>query len=66
MEAVTVNVAVVPTQADLLDGCADITGNWPSFTVTVNEQVDVLPAASVAVAVTVVGPKANTLPEAGE
>ena len=37
-----------------------------SFTVTVNEQVPVLPDASLAVHVTVVVPAANVEPEAGE
>ena len=42
-----------------------ITGNSSSLTVTVNVQAAVLPAASVAVAVTVVAPTANALPLAG-
>ena len=43
-----------------------ITGNWPSFTVTVNVHVEVLPHASVAVEVTVVVPIGNAEPDAGE
>ena len=43
-----------------------ITGGCVSFTVTVNEQVAVLPAPSVAVAVTVVVPFGKVEPEAGE
>jgi hypothetical protein len=42
-----------------------ITGAWLSVTVTVNEQVDVLPLPSVAVLVTVCVPTVNELPEAG-
>jgi hypothetical protein len=42
-----------------------IVGACVSFTVTVNEQVAVLPLASVAVTVTVVVPTGNVLPEAG-
>lgn len=42
-----------------------ITGNWPSNTVTVNEQVDWLPQASVATEVTVVVPIGKAKPEAG-
>ena len=42
-----------------------ITGAVLSLTVTVNEQAAVLPAPSVAVAVTVVVPRANVLPLAG-
>jgi hypothetical protein len=42
-----------------------ITGNWLSTTVTVNEHVVVLPAASVAVEVTVVVPVLKIEPEAG-
>ena len=41
-----------------------ITGGVISFTVTMNEHVAVLPAASVAVYVTVVGPLGNVLPGA--
>jgi hypothetical protein len=41
------------------------TGDWLSTTVTVKEQVVELPEASVAVAVTVVAPRLNVLPEAG-
>ena len=40
-------------------------GAWLSVTVTVKEQVEVLPAASVAVAVTVVEPTLKNEPEAG-
>ena len=43
-----------------------ITGGWLSTTVTVKEQVAVCPLPSVAVAVTVVDPAANTLPETRE
>ena len=42
-----------------------MTGAWLSATVTVNEQVLVLPYISVAELVTVVVPVANVLPEAG-
>ncbi len=42
-----------------------ITGFSVSVTVTVNEQVDVLPDASVAVLVTVVVPFGNVEPDAG-
>lgn len=42
-----------------------ICGGAPSVTVTVNEHVDVFPAASTAVAVTVVFPGWNTEPLAG-
>ena len=51
--------------------CVMLAGHWscgeeaPVFTVTVKEQVDEFPAASVAVAVTVVTPDGNTVPEAG-
>src|SRR5918994_915874 len=41
-----------------------ITGGVISFTVTMNEQVAVLPAASVAVQVTMVGPLGKVLPGA--
>jgi len=44
---------------------AAITGASLSFTVTVNEQVEVLPDASVAVVFTVVVPVGKKLPEAG-
>mgnify|MGYP007001774709 CR=1 FL=1 len=60
------NVAFVPAQTVLLAGCVVITGNWPSFTVTVNVHVEVLPHASVAVEVTVVVPIGNAEPDAGE
>ena len=40
-------------------------GAWLSFTVTVKEQVEVFPCPSLAVAVTVVVPKANVEPETG-
>jgi len=40
-------------------------GGCTSFTVTVNVQLAVLPAASVAVAVTVVVPTGKVLPDAG-
>ena len=40
-------------------------GGWLSITVTVNEQVDVLPLPSVAVAMTVVVPRGKTVPLAG-
>jgi hypothetical protein len=43
-----------------------IAGASVSLTVTVNEQVAVFPAPSVAVQITVVVPTANMLPEAGE
>ena len=42
------------------------TGGWFSVTVTVNEQVPVLPAGSVAVTTTVVVPPMNCEPEAGD
>ena len=42
------------------------TGFSVSVTVTVKVEVEVLPAASVAVQVTVVGPKSKVDPEAGE
>ena len=42
-----------------------ICGASVSFTVTVKVQLEVLPAASVAVAVTVVNPIGNVLPDAG-
>ena len=42
-----------------------ITGGILSTTVTVNAQIAVLPAASVAVAITVVVPIGNVLPETG-
>ena len=42
-----------------------IVGAWLSFTVTVNEQVETLPAGSVAVEVTVVVPTGKIEPEAG-
>jgi len=60
-----VKVAFSPAHTARLTGCVAITGNWPSLTVTVNEQVELLPQASVAVAVTVVVPRANTDPDAG-
>ncbi len=41
-----------------------IAGAWLSTTVTVKEQVAVLPVPSVTVAVTVVAPRLNVLPEA--
>ena len=41
-----------------------ITGGSTSFTVIVNEQVDLLPELSVAVAVTVVTPTSKKLPGA--
>src|SRR5687768_12924139 len=41
------------------------TGTWSSFTVTVNVQPEVLPAASCAIAVTVVIPTPKKLPDAG-
>jgi hypothetical protein len=41
-------------------------GFWVSLTVTVNEQLAVLPEASVAVQVTVLVPFANVEPLAGE
>ena len=63
--AVTLKTALLPEQTVLLVGAVVITGNWPSLTVTVNVQVDVLPEASVAVDVTVVVPRLKTLPEAG-
>src|SRR5688572_8014425 len=40
-------------------------GTWSSFTVTVNVQLEVLPAASCAIAVTVVIPTPKKLPDAG-
>ena len=43
-----------------------MTGNWPSTTVTVNVQLELLPQASVAVEVTVVVPIAKEDPDAGE
>jgi hypothetical protein len=43
-----------------------IVGGCVSFTVTVNVQAETLPAASVAVEVTVVVPIGKKLPEAGE
>jgi hypothetical protein len=43
-----------------------IVGGWVSFTVTINVDVAVLPAASVATQVTVVDPDTNILPDAGE
>ena len=65
--AVAANVTTVlqePASAELTmaEGQA-IEGACVSFTVTVNEQVEVLPAASVAVAVTVVTPTLNIEPE---
>jgi hypothetical protein len=42
------------------------TGGWVSFTVTVNEQFEELPAASITVQLTVVTPFANVAPDAGE
>ena len=65
MMAVTLNTAVVPTHTVLLAGCAVITGNCTSFTVTVKVQVAVIPQASVAMDVTVVVPIGNTEPDAG-
>jgi hypothetical protein len=50
--------------AVMLDGQVMV-GDWLSDTVTLKEQVAVLPAASVAVAVTVVAPRLKVLPEAG-
>ena len=44
----------------------EITGFSPSVTVTLNEQVEVLPAASVAVEVTVVVPTVKNEPLAGD
>ena len=61
MVAVTLNVAFVPVQTVLLAGCADITGNWLSVTVMVNEQTDT-PQILVAVSVTVVTPTLNKEP----
>ena len=54
-----------PEQTVFIAGWEDITGNWPSITVTVNEQVEELPQASVAVTFTVVVPMANAVPDAG-
>jgi hypothetical protein len=59
--AVQVPAAVL---AEMFDGQV-IAGAWLSSTVTVKEQVAVFPAASVAVAVTVVAPKLKVEPEAG-
>ena len=42
-----------------------IAGGWPSFTVTVNEQLEVFPDVSVATLVTVVTPFGNELPDGG-
>ena len=55
-----------PVGADtvMFDGQVTV-GTWLSTTVTVKEQVAVLPLPSVAVAVTVVVPTLNTLPLAG-
>ena len=55
-DAVTLNRAFVPAQVNLVAGCRLITGLTASFTVTVNEQVVVFPAASLAVYVIVVKP----------
>jgi hypothetical protein len=44
----------------------EMVGEMLSSTVTVKEQVAVLPELSVAVAVTVVVPRLNALPRAGE
>ncbi len=68
-EAVAANVTTavqVPAAvlAEMFDGQV-IAGAWLSSTVTVNVQVAVFPAASVAVAVTVVAPKLKVKPEAG-
>ena len=63
--AVTVNTALLPTQASTSAGCTDITGICASVTVTVNWQVDVLPAASVALHLTVVVPSGKADPLAG-
>ena len=65
MMAVTLNVALLPAQTVLFCGCAVITGNWASFTVTVNEQEELFPQASVAVTFTVVVPSGNAKPLAG-
>src|SRR5205085_6602679 len=46
----------------ILAGQPAITGGWLSSTVTVKEQLAVLPTVSVAVYVTVVTPTGNTLP----
>ena len=65
--AAKVTTAVVwpaPATADIAAGQV-IVGGWLSTTVTVKEHVAVFPAASVAVAVTVVVPEAKVEPEAG-
>ena len=61
----TLKAVVVPEQTVLFTGCVLITGNWPSSTVTVNVQVDVLPDASVATCVIVVTPSGKADPLAG-
>ncbi len=68
-EAVAAKVTVAeiwPTSAvtEMFDGQV-IVGAWVSLTVTVKEQVAVLPAPSVAVAVTVVVPRLKVEPDAG-
>jgi hypothetical protein len=59
----TIGVIADPEHIDCDDGVATASG--VGFTVMVNEQVAVLPVASVAVAVTVVVPTVKTLPDAG-
>jgi hypothetical protein len=60
-------VAPLPPDASAvtLDGVPLIVGAVVSRTVTVNGLLDVLPALSVALHVTVVAPRANVLPDAG-
>lgn len=53
-----------PALIVILEGQLLITGNWVSFTVTINVHVLTLPAASVAVYVTVVEPTLNVSPGA--
>jgi hypothetical protein len=62
---ITLKIALAPTHTLLLTGCVVMTGNWPSITVTVKLQVELLPHASVAVEFTVVIPIWKTLPDAG-
>ena len=70
--AVTLNVAVVPAHTVLFTGCAVMVGSNASVIVTVNEQLVLLPAASLTVYVTVVTPRLKALeptvfiPVAGE
>src|SRR5690348_3236875 len=62
-EPVTTATGSLPTTLELLASVGAV--GAVAVTVTTNIEVDVLPAESVAVTVTVVGPTGNVLPEGG-